>query len=909
MTSRTNPRTALALGVSALALLVACPALAAATPADGSSTVGELVVTAQRREEALQDVPIAVSAFSQDMLEKQKIDGGPSLQRAIPNVTFTKGFYAGYNFQIRGIGTKQTSVTGDTSTGVHFNGAPLTENRLFEAEFFDVERVEVLRGPQGTLYGRNATGGVVNVITAKPTGDFEGMIRGEVGTYDTRKLRAMVNIPLMGDVLGLRIAGTTLNRSGYTDNLVTGHDVDGRDLYSTRVSLGFKPASTFRADLVWQHFQEDDDRLTAGKALCTRDNGPATVGATPVTNAIVRGFLSQGCANGSIYAAGARTGMPNSLATLYGLLAFSRGLASGDVYGGTRSGDLSAVESAIDPSYRAKEDVVTLSAAWDVMEHLQLNSLSSYYKGRYNATQDMNGFLASTPFNSTALAPGGIVNDPQLGATNRLSLYNSSQHPAKQYSQEFRLASSYSGPLNFNLGALYLHYKVTQDYYITSPAFTYAAFAAAGGAPCPLNSTTCAYIDPSREPTPAGHGDYLSDQPYKLVSKAIFGEVYYEIADNLKLTGGLRYTDDTKTLYAFPIRLLTPGSGLKPGVPPQYRAEFKEVTGRAGVDWQPDLALTDKTLVYAFYSRGYKGGGPNNIGQTLGPRPFYDPEFVNSYEVGTKNTLMGGTLLLNASAFYYDYQGYQISKFVNRISTTENIDATIRGLELESIWEPVRDLRFNGTLGLLHTRIKNGLSIDPLSRTNGDPSLTYVKTSGAGGCTVPTAALANLLAIIQQQPGAPTVAGVSGVPTAILGACSGSFAALGVTPSEGVAANLKGNKLPGSPNWTVSLGAQYTWELPSGWSAVARGDYFRQGASFSRVFNKTADRLRGWDNTNVSLQLSNDAMGLQIEAYVKNLFNKRPITDTFFVDEALGQYQDAFLLDPRIVGLSVQKKF
>jgi len=895
-------------GVSSLAILIAMPALAAETAAaDDDNTIGELVVTAQRKEESLQKVPIAVSAFSQDSLEAQKIDGGANLQRAVPNVTFSKGFYSGYNFQIRGIGTKQTSVTGDTSTGVHFNGAPLTENRLFEAEFFDVERVEVLRGPQGTLYGRNATGGVVNVITARPTADFEGEIRGEVGTYDTRKLRAMINVPLMGDVLGLRLAGTTLNRSGYATNLVTGNDVDGRDLYSVRASLGFKPSETFRADLVWQHFQEDDDRLRSGKGLCTRDNGPASVGSTAVTNAVVRGFLSQGCADGSIYAAAA-TGKPNSLSTLYGLLAYTRGLASGDLYGGTRSADLSTVESLIDPRYRAKEDVFTLNAAWDVTPGLQLNSLTSYYKGQYNSQQDMNGFQPSAAFNSTALAPGGVINDPQLGASNRIMLYDSNQHPAKQWSQELRLQSDFSGRLNFNLGALYLNYKVTQDFFILSNAFTYAAFAAAGGAPCALNST-CIYIEPSREPTLAGHGNYLSHQPYKLVSKAIFGEVYYQLTDTLKLTGGLRYTDDEKTLYAFPVKLLNPGSGMPPGNPAQYRAEFKEWTGRAGFDWQPDLEMTDRTLVYAFYSRGYKGGGPNNIGQTLGPRPFYDPEFVNAYEIGTKNTLLGGSLLLNASAFYYDYNGYQISKFVNRISTTENIDATIRGLELEAIWEPVRDLRFNGSLGLLKTNIKSGASIDPLNRTQGDPTLSYVKTSAAAGCAVPTAALANLVAIIQQNPGAPTVAGVSGVPTAILGACSGAFASLGVVPTEGKAANLKGNDLPGSPEWTVSLGAQYTWELPNGWNAVVRGDYYRQGASYSRVFNDVADRLKGWDNANISLQLANDEKGLQIEAYVKNLFNDRPITDTFFVDEALGQLQDAFILDPRIIGVSVSKQF
>eukprot|EP01030_Chromulinospumella_sphaerica_P014633 gene14633-14430_t len=140
-------------------MAVAAPAFAQDEPAATGTTVGELIITAQKREEAIQDVPIAVSAFNQESLEKAKIDGGPNLVLAIPNVNFSKGNFTGYNFQIRGVGSKLVAGSGDAGTGIHLNNAPLTANNLFESEFFDVERVEVLRGPQGTLYGRNATGG------------------------------------------------------------------------------------------------------------------------------------------------------------------------------------------------------------------------------------------------------------------------------------------------------------------------------------------------------------------------------------------------------------------------------------------------------------------------------------------------------------------------------------------------------------------------------------------------------------------------------------------------------------------------------------------------------------------------------------------------------------------------------
>ena len=281
-------RSALIVGASAVALS------SVASPAWSQNVIQELVVTAQKREEALQDVPIAVSAFNQDTLEKAKIDGGPNLVIAVPNVNFSKGNFTGYNFQIRGIGSKLVAGSGDAGTGIHLNNAPLLSNNLFETEFYDVERVEVLRGPQGTLYGRNATGGVVNMITAKPIDEFEAMIRGEVGNYNTMKLRGMINVPL-GDQFALRVAGSWLKRDGFGDNLVTGNDADDRDLFGTRVTLAFNPTDTFHAYFLWDHFDEDDNRSRIGKQFCTKDLGPSNVGGLGYFRAgIVAPFIASG---------------------------------------------------------------------------------------------------------------------------------------------------------------------------------------------------------------------------------------------------------------------------------------------------------------------------------------------------------------------------------------------------------------------------------------------------------------------------------------------------------------------------------------------------------------------------------------------------------------------------------------
>ena len=129
---------------------------------------GDIIITAQRRSEALQQVPIAVSAFTGEALERQQIENASDLQLSLPNVTFTKTNFTASSFTIRGIGDLCVGFSCDTATGIHVNDMPLVSTRLFETEYFDLDRVEVLRGPQGTLFGRNATSGVVNFITARP---------------------------------------------------------------------------------------------------------------------------------------------------------------------------------------------------------------------------------------------------------------------------------------------------------------------------------------------------------------------------------------------------------------------------------------------------------------------------------------------------------------------------------------------------------------------------------------------------------------------------------------------------------------------------------------------------------------------------------------------------------------------
>src|SRR5580692_5570209 len=237
-----------------------------------------VTVTSSKIGGDVQNIPISITAMSQEQLTQTQTAGGPDLVKQVPNLTFTKTNFTGYSIQIRGIGTQAISVTTDPAVAVAFNDIPFIRNHFFEQEFYDVGQVEVLRGPQGTLYGRNATAGVVNLSSAKPTDQFEAMASVDAGNYGSFRGEGMINIPIVDDRLDLRVAGEWTKRRGYTFNETTDQSVDGRDLWSTRTTLGVKPFDHVQAYLVWEHFSEDDDRERSTKQLCAFDPGPTSVG-------------------------------------------------------------------------------------------------------------------------------------------------------------------------------------------------------------------------------------------------------------------------------------------------------------------------------------------------------------------------------------------------------------------------------------------------------------------------------------------------------------------------------------------------------------------------------------------------------------------------------------------------------
>ena len=1004
----------------------------AQTAASDGYRANEIVVTAQKRVESAQDVPIAITALSQKNLEEQKIETGADIMRAVPNLTFSKSNFTSYNVSIRGIGTKAISATTDPGVAVSFNNVGVIHNRFFEQEFFDMERLEVLRGPQGTLYGRNATGGVINLISAKPKLDrFEGNIKGEVGNYDSRRMSGMLNIPIVPDHFGLRIAGSLTDRDGYDYNSVTKNRVNGRDLYSLRATLGFEN-DWLRGNVVWERFRENDNRSRTGKQLCHRDASPEMIGSTPTAqtdfpiwgpgtyNPLRQALFSTGCKAGSLYDDDA-FGTPNGLSLPFILAlgivddSFGYGYTPDgqrahvinyvDPYGGAmQSRNLREIASFNDPRYRAKSDIIELNLDADVMDGLTFSSQTMFNWDSVYSFQDYNRFNtypiftdsaglvagqygsdATTPSKYRNLTPGGIFCDPQIGCSDTIGVFDISSATSKQFAQEFRLQSSFDGPFNFSVGGNYTKFKTQTDYYVMSNIFTMLATLnplnntgnmttcgteifygfALTGAPPPIKNSRCPYIDPNPVESidGEGHNYFRSSNPYKLESYAAFGEAYYNINPDLKLTAGLRYTHDEKRFTLVPSQLLTAptafGLGrVGTGYPTDGVLEQKwgEVTGRIGIDWKPDWGFTDQTLLYAFYSRGYKAGGANPpspdyatdpdelrdaglmtdidyliwanrpgffpMGQLTGVNygPTFEPEFVNAFEIGAKNALMGGRLILNASAFFYDYSNYQVSQIRDRTAVNENFDAKMWGGELSAIFEPVDRLRINANVGYLGTRIGKGMkSIDPMNRTLGDPNYTVVKpwVQMPSNCVIPTAVAENWLktsnALQNSWKLCGGIGGFFSAGTFTTDPATGKAYDVANYPElnggAGLYSDVSGNELPNSPHWTVNLGAEYTIPFNDGWSATIRGDGYWQAKSWARVYNLNPyDRLRDWTNFNVSLRVDGPD-DLSIEAYVKNVFNSTPITDAFLNSDDSGLTTNVFTLDPRIIGFSIAKKF
>ena len=994
-------RTAL-LAATALALVATTPAFAQNPPADPNAPVGtadndapapgqaststsssggaydDIVVTAQRQNERLQDVPIAVSAFSTATLERQQIVNPSALQQTLPNITFTKTNFTGSSFTIRGVGDLCTGTSCDSATAIHVNDMPVLGSRLFETEFFDLERVEVLRGPQGTLFGRNATSGVVNFITAKadPSG-FHLTADGEYGNYESIRLRGMVNVPI-GETLAVRVAGIYLNRDGYTLNTFTGNRIDDRDQYAVRGTISWEPTTDTRIDLIGSYFREKDNRSRIQKQLCHRDP-TGVLGClpdyatfeTPNGNSTLAAVLT----SREFFAVNNAALAPFGLQSLYGP----------DTYTGVvNPRDVRTVRIDYEPTYFAEEQQYILKAFHDFGQ-VSVNLTGGYTKGAVSSRTDYNLAVENPYTNNPGLLaldaagrPGGpaaflngvrqtlIPNGPaggvcqsdidptsfgvyggnSVGCFAQSLDFDQSNGKSEQWSAEGHIDTAFDGPFNFLLGGIY--YDLTSnegDYYVNAFGLDYAS-----GILGAAQSATIPGVNGRAFLGPPFYRNALRN--YHLKSYGIFGEAYAQISEALKLTIGLRYNHDDKAISSrnLTLNFLTPYAATDITQALNYTAvdfdaatagiqefavnqvAFSRLTGRAVLDYK----ITPDNLIYASYSRGYKSGGINPpLPPTFNVPTTFSPEKVDSFEIGSKNTFAGGQLRLNATAFYYKYQGLQLSRIVARTSVNDNVNVNIYGLELESIVAPTPQLVINMNASYLHTKVSDDkLLVNPRDVSGGRPDAVIIKDiTNASNCAVfsntGSAALSNAyvgavnsgigLRAPVTLPGTNTT-GAFGIcsalastaanpPTALRAAFGVPTGALPFTVTDGVGVNIAGNRLPQAPTYKFSVGAQYTIDFANGWSLIPRADLNYTGDSFGSIFNNPINRIQGYEVVNAQIQLNGAEDRWFLRAFVQNLTDNDATTGLYVTDQSSGLFTNIFTIDPRRYGIAAGVKF
>ncbi len=985
----------LTLLASVCAAAVATPTFAqTAQPADTGPGIQEIIVTAQRQSQRLQTVPIAISAFTAEGIEKQQIKNPLDLQLSLPNVTFTKTNFTTSSFTIRGIGDLCTGVTCDSATAIHLNDAPLFFSRLFEGEFYDLAQVEVLRGPQGTLFGRNATSGVVNFRTAKPDlNGFGASGEAEYGNYNSIRVKGMINVPL-SSTLAVRAAGFYLKRDGYTANLFDNSKIDDRDMYGIRGSLTWHPSSSTTIDLVGQFFHEKDSRMRIQKQYCQTDptgvlgclNAARGTGTTN-SNALLAGILpsKEFFAIRGLTAAGLG---PFALGSIYGPSAYTN----------ANPADPRVVNTDYKPTYFTQETILQGTLKQDIGDKLSLRVEGNYQNTKVDSSQDYNLSVLNrsgyTPALSALQAAGagglkaylGPVASALIpqGAGGQLCTsapeptgtgvygghsvcggtpldFDRSNQSQTAWTAEAVLTSKFDGPINFLLGGIYGKYKVSENsYYVDSFGLDY--FAGVVGAATALG----AGAPPSYLGTPAYRNNGATGDGYRLTTYGLFGEAYWKFNDKLKLTLGLRYNNDKKTITARTtlFNFLVPHGSTNAYDSPfigSYDADpgtagnqlfqvrsvkYGELTGRAVLDYE----ITPDNLIYASYSRGYKSGGINPpLSPIFSVPESFNPEFVNAFELGSKNTFGNGVLQLNLTGFYYQYKDLQLSRIVARTSVNDNVSANIYGVEAEAIVRPIRPLTINMNFSYLHTEVsQDKLLSNPRDFGAGRKDAVIIKDiTNAANCAVASnsgnvagvnafvhAANAAINAGIPDPanpgkflvyPGAglkdptpfPAGGGIAStgaysicdVLSQVAAATGGGAPFGGVTVySSGIPVNIRGNKLPGAPSVKFSAGVQYAAPIGN-LTLTPRFDINFTGKSDGTIFNGVIDKVPAFTQLNAQIQLDGPGKKWYVRGFIQNITNDNSVTGLYVTDQSSGNFTNVFTLEPRRYGVAAGFKF
>lgn len=629
------------------------PSVSAQDQGDSESFgIEEIIVTARKIEESAQDVPVAITAITEE-LRKSNIRNLSDLQGFAPNVIIGNfgSRSGGANLNIRGISPPRSDDNSfDAPIAVMIDGVHLGTAAGQILENFDLERVEVLRGPQGTLFGKNTVGGVINVVRSKPTGEFGARLKATIGEDGQQELRAVVNFPISEGKVAGKVFGTMIEDDGWLPNITLGKKVPEKDYMNYGLTLLFTPNDKFEATVTVETFDDQSD-LAAFHYSYNFATGVDTAPTDPRQ---------------------VNTALATTSCAIYGACRNSLAIPS---YAENDTNNDAALET----------DAITINATYEINENSQLVYVGSTRDTSEYRIYDYDG--SSAPFITI----------------ERWNDYEQTSHELRYERQTDRST--------LVAGYYFWNSEFTQDW-VTGGEFWRTLFGAV--AQTPALWTACQGtngLDGAFAPIACDLGiqggipasDIVTQILYETQeteSEAFFLNYEYDITDKLAVNAGIRWTEEWKAFVAGQSYLSNVERQRErnfPGYADLYK-KWDEVSPRIGLTYRIDQ---DK-MVYISYSEGFKSGGFFGVNQNIRDfeRDQYDPEFASNIELGFKSTLMENRLRLNLTAFRNEFEDKQES-FVALDPDTKTVQSVFNnaaevlyeGFEVEALFAATRNLQ------------------------------------------------------------------------------------------------------------------------------------------------------------------------------------------------------------------------
>jgi iron complex outermembrane receptor protein len=927
----------IALGAGAAHAQSRSTTSAAAAAAATTNTLEELVVTAEKREQNLQDVPIAISAFTDKTRDVVGIQSIQDMTNFTPGLQYSTSTD---RVSLRGLGRLTNVLSADASVANYADGVYETFAVRAGASTLFTDRVEILRGPQGTLYGRNSIAGAINIISKRPTDNWYGEVRGSYANYNHGDLEGAISGPTFIPGWTFRLAAQWEKQTdGWIKNTVPGMPQEGNVIDTTYIEGQIQGKFGDHLDM-WSKFGFTYWHNGAGGP------GSQSGGWSPY-------IYSADASHPNtilppVSATNANGGNGWDITEFYNAAThFNPGFGcSGLAHNVITQGPNPCVNASSTSPWEINRPVAyrvhlpnafTFDSQWTYhAPGFDVKYITGGVRYWYHLTGSVPNGSADPPVTQ-------YTANPLPGILPGITVYPQERFDYQEkngfWSHEVNFVSTTEGPFQWIAGAYYFnqHYK--------QPVFTEEEPAQTGWSVVPPFGVCLTGTSPGggvSAPSvgcPAGTGRRFDNRPdIHDKSWAVYAQGSYKVIPTLTLTGGIRYSHDQK-YGSESVRLLCYGlPACLSGLPPEifaapldltgvtsvvaggtggpldpipegvtgpthydqatgfatrnYDASWEAVTGTAKFDWQPD----EDTLVYGSYSRGYRSGGLNiGIFTVISFLPHSDAESVDAFEVGLKKTWSSLNLQTNLALYHYSYDNLQIPNTVvqtgslNGIafaqSTTSFLNvpkSTSQGIELETIWQPITDLQLIFNYSLIDAHIDQGQavdSVDPVALQPGAKPIHTIAQCQAGGAAVVGDCVVD-----------PFTAGIAGQ---------------GFTRVQ----NLSGNELPNAPRNKLAFAANYTWHFAAG-SLTGNVSYSWRDKAYGGLFTRWYTEAPSWDQWDARFLWTSPDKKYELIGFIKNIADTTGYDQGAIAGRLNGQFSNLYgpspaglTCSPIIVGL------